>query len=389
MNFEETVKKVLTNSLKMVKMYEWLLDLYVLDFFVDDHWSKLPKSWQKVFENMDASSLGAIISGKHTNHMLPLSFLALVRAIEAYSLSRKRLFDPESLGHLVRMLAYKHEFHAAGIECQTQLTEEARKLDLELEYTVKKHLNADSISKLHQPTHYNITLSSINQLDELSLPETMENFGLVGLHPCGDLGPLLLKYFVNSSKVKYICVVGCCYMKLSCGGGNTGYPMSSYLAALDNGLSFVSREIACHAIEVYCERLVKGDYQDLKVHAYRAALERILVDNDPKLKHAPVRSIKHTNSLTFHRYCALATERLNITLPKCERAWAQGEDDLQKWRRVVTVYTLRLALAPLVETVVLLDRVLFVLEHGLSCTIHPVFDPKISPRNHIIIARRK
>ncbi|XP_053611270.1 methyltransferase-like protein 25B isoform X2 [Plodia interpunctella] len=417
MNFEETVKKVLTNSLKMVKMYEWLLDLYVLDFFVDDHWSKLPKSWQKVFENMDASSLGAIISGKHTNHMLPLSFLALVRAIEAYSLSRKRLFDPESkipisnylghpklknlflkhvklkkrheislmadivkltaldadcnavvdfgsgLGHLVRMLAYKHEFHAAGIECQTQLTEEARKLDLELEYTVKKHLNADSISKLHQPTHYNITLSSINQLDELSLPETMENFGLVGLHPCGDLGPLLLKYFVNSSKVKYICVVGCCYMKLSCGGGNTGYPMSSYLAALDNGLSFVSREIACHAIEVYCERLVKGDYQDLKVHAYRAALERILVDNDPKLKHAPVRSIKHTNSLTFHRYCALATERLNITLPKCERAWAQGEDDLQKWRRVVTVYTLRLALAPLVETVVLLDRVLFVLEH--------------------------
>ncbi|KPJ11992.1 hypothetical protein RR48_03595 [Papilio machaon] len=31
---------------------------------------------------------------------------------------------------------------------------------------------------------------------------------------------------------------------------------------------------------------------------------------------------------------------------------------------------------------------LYVLEHGLHCEIRPVFDPKISPRNHIIIGRR-
>lgn len=38
------------------------------------------------------------------------------------------------------------------------------------------------------------------------------------------------------------------------------------------------------------------------MHAYRAALESMLIDLDPKLKHAPIRSIKHTDSLTFERY---------------------------------------------------------------------------------------
>lgn len=60
----------------------------------------------------------------------------------------------------------------------------------------------------------------------------------------------------------------------------------------------------------------------------------------------------------------LALEKLTTPLPTSPHVWAQGEADLQKWRRVVTVYSLRLALAPLVETVVLLDRVLYVLEHG-------------------------
>lgn len=34
------------------------------------------------------------------------------------------------LGHLVRMLSYKYELYTAGIECQSQLTEEARSVVL-------------------------------------------------------------------------------------------------------------------------------------------------------------------------------------------------------------------------------------------------------------------
>ncbi|XP_075976803.1 methyltransferase-like protein 25B [Anticarsia gemmatalis] len=442
---KENVKSLIEMSLKVIRMYDWLLDLYVLDFFVDDHWEKLPKTWRDSFRDMDPQHLGEILSNKPPKQLLPLSFLALIKSVDALSIPRQNTYKPahkidlknldncknhprlknlflkhvklkkrheismmadvvvdtamqtgcnavidfgSGLGHLVRVLAYRDDLYAAGIECQRQLTEEARKLDLELEYTAKKHISPEAASKLHRPLHFNITLSCYSQLVKLPLPETMMNYGLIGLHPCGDLGPLLLKHFVESEHVKFICVVGCCYMKLSCEGKQQGYPMSDYVNRLDSKLSFPSREIACHAIEVYCERLMKGNYKDLKIHAYRAALERILVEHDPKLRHAPVRSIKHSDSMTFENYCSLALERIKLPLPTSPSVWSRGYHDLQQWRRVVVVYTLRLALAPLVETVVLLDRMLYVMEKGMSCEIRPVFDPKLSPRNHIIIARR-
>lgn len=131
---------------------------------------------------MDPQKLGDIVSGTEIKVMLPLSFLALINTVKALSLPRetsyketqnigcmgdtcashprlKNLFLKHvklkkrheislmadvvgnvagrsncegvidfgsGLGHLVRMLAYKYNLYAAGIECQTQLTEEAR-----------------------------------------------------------------------------------------------------------------------------------------------------------------------------------------------------------------------------------------------------------------------
>ncbi|CAG9796340.1 unnamed protein product [Diatraea saccharalis] len=438
---EDVIKNYVKMSLNVIRTYDWLLDLYVLDFFQDDHWSKLPLAWRQSFDNIDPTTLGNVLCGQPVNIILPLSFLALKKAVDLLSIPRKQSISKKHItyvpdysignhprlknlflkhvklkkrheislmaeivkdvadqtkckavldfgsgvGHLVRMLAYRYELHAAGLECQSQLTEEARKLDLELEYTIRKHITDEHMKKLHKPEHLNVKLTCHQQLTHIELPETLGTYGLVGLHPCGDLGPLLLKHFVSDDKVKFICMVGCCFMKLT----DHGYPLSKYTKKLNSELSYPSREIACHAIEVYCDRLKKGNYEDLKIHAYRAALERILVDIDPKLKHAPVRSIKHSDTMNFERYCHLAMERLNVPLPTKTEVWLRGQTDVQMWRRVVTVYSLRLVLAPLVETVVLLDRLLFILEHGISCEIRPVFDPKISPRNHVMIARKQ
>lgn len=67
-------------------------------------------------------------------------------------------------------------------------------------------------------------------------------------------------------------------MKLSSGGADAGYPMSDYVKVLDSKLSYVAREISCHAIEVYCERLMKGEYEDLKVSSgsYHMLLKTLL-----------------------------------------------------------------------------------------------------------------
>ncbi|XP_046963940.1 methyltransferase-like protein 25B isoform X1 [Vanessa cardui] len=433
---EDTVKTAANMCLKVIKMYEWLLNLYVLDFFVDNHWIKLPMSWQRCFGDMDPKDLGDIITGEKSKSILPLSFLALLKAITCLNIPRTGYFKYKilnqelegnighpklknlylkhvklkkrheislmsdfvystamksecnavldfgsGLGHLVRILNYKYNLSAVGIEMQTQLTEEARKLDLEFEYTAKKHLTDECMSNLLRPTHCNVTLTSLDQLHQIPLPNNAKRYGLIGLHPCGDLGPLLIKHFVKSDKVKFICVVGCCYMKLSCNSDSCGYPMSRYVRELDNSLTYVSREIACHAIESYCQKLCRGDYKDLKVHAYRAALEKLLVEMDPEFKHMPIRSVKHTNDMSFESYCEAALQHSPLKSLQTKNV----EEELKQWKRVVVLYTLRLMIAPLVETVILLDRLLYILEHGIPCAIYPVFDPKISPRNHIIV----
>ncbi|XP_023944052.2 methyltransferase-like protein 25B isoform X2 [Bicyclus anynana] len=370
-----TIKTAIEMCLKVIKTYEWLLDLYVLDFFVNNHWKKLPASWQQSLENLDPKDLGDILSGNPTIHLLPLSLLALFKTITSLSIPRgnidctktnvaeekygcghpklKNLFIKHvklkkrhemtkmaefvsmtaresncravldfgsGLGHLIRILSYKYNLHSVGIEMQTQLTVEARKLDLELEYTVKKYLTEEQMCNLVRPTHCNLTLSSMDQLQHLTLPVSVINYGLVGLHPCGDLGPLLIKHFVNSERV----------------------------------------------------------------HAFRAALEKLLVQRDPTLRHMPVRSVKHSNNMTFHSYCDAALKQICVQPLDYDSVCCE----LQQWKKVVMLYTLRLALAPLVETVVLLDRLLYLLENNIPCAIYPVFDPRISPRNHIIVGRK-
>lgn len=166
---------------QLLIQYEYF---FFQDFFVDDHWEKLPLSWRNAFYNMDPQILGNILDGKIPETVLPLSFLALMKSVKCLTITRQVLDKSDSekskespsdtcgghprlanlflkhvklkkrheislmaevvhntarqsdcnavldfgsgLGHLVRMLAYKYDLHAAGIESQTQLTEEAR-----------------------------------------------------------------------------------------------------------------------------------------------------------------------------------------------------------------------------------------------------------------------
>jgi len=44
-----------------------------------------------------------------------------------------------------------------------------------------------------------------------------EEFGIVGLHPCGNLAAILLKLFTNCPAARFISIVGCCYHKMTIG----------------------------------------------------------------------------------------------------------------------------------------------------------------------------
>lgn len=205
-------------------------------------------------------------------------------------------------------------------------------------------------------------------------------FGIVGLHPCGDLASILINFFMQCPEAVFLNLVGCCYMKLSCAKRNElyeserndcnffGYPLSGYLRnenTFGTHLSYEAREIACHAIEKYTKRLSSRNYDYLRVHSFRAAIEKIICERWPSLKHSGLKSIKTLT--TFSDYCEQAVNHMDIKIPYAEVESNEVKTNLENWKNVVIFYSLRLMLAPLVESVILYDRLLWLMENG-GCT---------------------
>lgn len=60
-------------------------------------------------------------------------------------------------------------------------------------------------------------LDCVAEQVKIAFKLTNDNFklGVVGLHPCGDLASILLRFFKWNSNVQFINVASCCYMKLT------------------------------------------------------------------------------------------------------------------------------------------------------------------------------
>ncbi|XP_015192212.2 methyltransferase-like protein 25B isoform X1 [Lepisosteus oculatus] len=235
-------------------------------------------------------------------------------------------------------------------------------------------------------------------------------FILTGLHACGDLSSALLRHFANCPDVVGITSVACCYMKLSTadnptppgvlpppsptlGGGATlkgegpscGYPMSCYVKALPgHQLSYKAREGACHALEDYAQRL-RSESGLLKTHCYRAVLETVIRRVEPRLRRPGIQTIKKAHELPFAEYARLGLRRVGLPAdPPLDSASLDAM--LSQQGKVVAYFSLALLLAPVVETLVLLDRILYLQERGLKSQLIPLFDPHFSPRNLVLLA---
>ncbi|XP_076750959.1 methyltransferase-like protein 25B [Xylocopa sonorina] len=466
----------------VLDVYGWLLNSYVVDFFEEKLWEKLPRSWRFALQDTSPQEFGKWLSGDIScTRVWPLTLLALRQVTNILQVNRNNE-DPKSIiacefnkikinnnnnetfkshrndvfnelyskdhkfnnlfskhvkkkkkyeiqeiaqvcagcaykanckcivdigsgmGHLARILAFQYGLNVTCIEQDCTLLQQARKWDQELSVSIRKH-----IPNFYQkcPQHFTAKLESSNLVEselvsqlkglfqkEFDLTEAETKFGLIGLHPCGDLAPILLKLYSSRSEAKFICIVGCCYMKLTIHSeisGLKGYPLSKYLLLRKNhSLTYTSLEVACHAIEKYCDKLKNGNYEDLIVHTYRAALEIILIKKCEKLRHSQLRNVKVSRGMSFEQYCKTATSHFDT-------CWQPQDSDinnteitgfLNRWQQVITFGSLRMLLAPLVETIVLYDRFLYLSEQHLTPTLKPVFDSRLSPRNLVLMSRK-
>ncbi|KAM4662303.1 methyltransferase-like protein 25B [Discoglossus pictus] len=232
-------------------------------------------------------------------------------------------------------------------------------------------------------------------------------FVLTGLHACGDLSVAMLRHFARCPSIVGITSVACCYMKISTcempqppgvlspthPGDFTqtteyGYPMSSWVAQLPgHKLSYKAREVACHAIEDYTERL-KEESSILRTHCYRAVLETIIRRIDPTMIRPGVQTIKKAHELPFIEYARLGLKRVGLD-PDTSIDEEKVQSMLSQHQNVVAFFSLALLLAPLVETLILVDRMIYLQEQGFRCHLIPLFKPKFSPRNLVLVAAKR
>lgn len=136
------------------------------------------------------------------------------------------------LGHLCRILAYDYGLNVVGVEAQTDLKNRAETWDKKFETTawkvckdVKKyrpHHFLKRISFETTPDDFNqVRFNSFVQIFYLSFSQMVQeaggsshDYGIVGLHPCGNLAPILLKTFSENAEAKFLVLASCCYHRM-------------------------------------------------------------------------------------------------------------------------------------------------------------------------------
>ncbi|KAB7497680.1 Protein RRNAD1 [Armadillidium nasatum] len=401
-------------------MYTDILNSYVLDFYTRNLWENINGSWKKSFESFSTTHLSNFLD-KNSNISeeeylsadipwqspdIELSSEWLIYQPRFFRVqTQKVVIDVGSgQGHLARLTSYGFGIPTMCIDAEENFINGARKFDLELESSLKRTCSKKIVGPRHGTfrLHPDLTKDDFEEILKDTWPDLTEEknnsdkglpFSLVGLHCCGDLGPILLRLFASIPSCRSILLVGCCYMKLSSKSereNSEGYPMSRFVNSRENGdLSYTAKEMACHALEGYSSRLMMGVDQ-LKVHCYRAVLEELIVQKRADLTHSGLRSVKNAHLLSFRNYALKAISRLEgMSFEDEELATEVIEIKLKDWMKVVIFYSIRLMLAPAVESLILLDRLLYINENSdAKCCFVPIFDPELSPRNYSLIATK-
>ncbi|KAJ0257170.1 S-adenosyl-L-methionine-dependent methyltransferases superfamily protein [Hirschfeldia incana] len=257
---------------------------------------------------------------------------------------------------------------------------------------------------------------------------------LAGLHACGDLSVTMLRTFMECEEVKAVVSIGCCYNLLSektsedsC--SKYGFPMSAGLKSLGFSLGKNARDLACQSAERWSSLGEDAGLQNFQLHSFRAAFQMVLSKHYPEVlatspsigrqgkafrrqkprkaletlskvdtsrKDTDVKkSMRHTSSdsnsySSFEKFCLSAFTRLNLEHPQdldLSATWNEADAFTEL---IGPYWSLRAALGPVLETLILLDRLMFLQEQGdsIEVTMLPIFDPTISPRNVAIIAKR-
>jgi len=238
-------------------------------------------------------------------------------------------------------------------------------------------------------------------------PDSLSDFGIVGLHTCGNLAADSIKIFLaNGPDCRALVNVGCCYHHLdeefyrnpnlsleendSC-NSRPSFPMSATLRAARFELGRNARMMAAQPTD----RMASHAKLPSESLLWRAVLQVIINDHvDPR----PAFSDQQVGRVAkrakdFNEYCRLALDKLGLTTNLTESEISSLYERLSGLhrRRLMAFYQVRSLFAQIVEGVILLDRLVSILQQDCvsEALLARLFDPVVSPRCYAIIAIKK
>ncbi|XP_030295627.1 putative methyltransferase-like protein 25 isoform X1 [Sparus aurata] len=227
------------------------------------------------------------------------------------------------------------------------------------------------------------------------LIDELEDAIVVGLHTCGDLAPSTLRMFVAKAELAAVCSVGCCYHLLSeefdpagrecVSRGVCGFPLSQYLRDQSWFCGRNARMSACLALE----RVALGQGIQMESLFYRAVLHVILRDHYSAFKSEKRVGNVYSKAKSFVDYVRRALRRLELDESQLPDSNIQHYHDTYRLRmdEMHAFNMLKVALAPCIEGLILLDRLCYLKEQedlSFSALVQ-LFDPLLSPRCYAVV----
>jgi len=282
----------------------------------------------------------------------------------------------------------------------------------------KKHKNQEKqkqkeeskviLENLKYDTLFVDTQTDLKQLFSTHFDEfdaTNQELGLIGLHTCGDLAANSLQIFLANDCIKFCCNVGCCYHLLNeefytkvlhkneengCAADQTPcFPMSKLLKRQKFALGKNARMVAAQPMD----RAINNKQMPSQSLLWRAILQHLLLLHNPELgfQDQQVGRIA-AKSANFVDYVQKSFVKLDLQLKMNPEELESIYDSMsiEYGQKLNTFYQLRSLFAPLIEGLILLDRLTFLLEQPKVQEAHLVrlFDAVISPRCYALIVNK-
>ncbi|KAK9710619.1 hypothetical protein K7432_008323 [Basidiobolus ranarum] len=446
---QHSTQTYLLQLAKLIDEYRWFLQLHVVDFFTQNHWddTRIPTSWKHLEELIsdDYEELIELAAKHKVQEDWPLELSELIQTIKKLELNRQPTKNYDFLrtefkdgswfngmtpkkkhevplltgfvetiakqhsvrkvvdvgagqGYLSCMLACECNFDVIAVDNNEIQTCGAKKrvndIIKRIEFAHKKgNTNSTEIGKFTVVNEH-VSIESFNSVIHQFVEEN-DPWLMCSLHACGDLSATMAHMFIQSDS-RLLLNIGCCYNLLSEKSDSNpnfvGFPLSRKMKSDGYFLGRTLRMLACQAPQRWSNNENGAEF--FKHNFYRALLQLIMVKEELiKITDEPpkIGKLRKHCFVSFEVYCQSAFARLNYPSD------AVSSDTLHKYyqeylpfhKRLAIFWTIRSLLAPLLEALVLMDRACYLQENDCEVDLLPIFDPIESPRNMVVLARKR